>query len=177
MAKAKPKSETETSTVDKQEEKVVVAQENTETTKNQKQMSKSEWRAMMDARNEEFKQRRLTLAAERGALVFNPEQGEAVLVLNLSQAVERIFRKNRRKDQKADIVDVKGMEAQLLFREAVVEFADKLKEAAKILGKDYREDAIVKGYRSKIPDEKERLVKIKELFGGNGSEAETGKTA
>jgi len=173
MAKAKPKTQEEPV-----KEEVIVTTDvkpSRDNSTQKEKMSNAEYRAMIDARNEEYKQRRLMLAAERGAMVFNPEQGEAVLVLNMSQAVERIFRKNRRKDQKSDIVDIKGMEAQLFFREAIVEFNDKLREAAKILGKEYREDAIVKEYRSKIPEEKERLMKIKELFGGDN--AETAKTA
>jgi len=114
-------------------------------------------------RAEEAKKRRAEAASEFGAMVFNPSNAEAATVLSMSWAVERMFYTNRRAGQRANIVDTNNMEAQLLFREAIVEFADSLKQISKIVKRDYKEDALIKEYRKEIPKQRELLEKIKAL--------------
>lgn len=114
---------------------------------------------------ERLKTQRIEKAAERGAMVFNPEGGEAQVFFSLGRSVDVIFRTSRKQEQKLNVFNLEEMAATLKYKKALVSFSDELKSIAKMRGREYKEEAIIGEYRKDLPNEEAMLEKFKVGFG------------
>lgn len=127
-------------------------------------------RAERRAENERKTKIRVEKAGERGALVVNPEGGEAQIFYYMGRSVDSIFRTSRKQELKLSVINIKEMGATLAYKKALVAFSDEMKGIAKMLDKDYREEAMVADYRKDLPKEEAMFEKIKLSFSENDSE-------
>ena len=130
-----------------------------------KEVIKKDNKLAEQARRDEFLKRqeyKIQKAQERGSVVLNIEQPESMAMIDIIRNVDRLFKKGR--TPRANIVNIKEMEAQLIYREAIVEFSQQLQLVAKMLDKDFRPSATLKSYKSKLSDDKAKFDIIKEAF-------------
>ena len=124
---------------------------------------------------ERLRVQRIEKAGERGAMVVNPEGGEAQVFFSIGRSVDSIFRTSRKQEQKLSVFNLEEMSATLMYKKALVTFSDDLKTIAKMRGRDYREEAIISEYRKAIPNEESLLEKFKSSVGDEANAESTEK--
>lgn len=110
---------------------------------------------------EEITNQRVERAKERGAFVSVPQSAEATTLALMVNSVDFVFRENRNPSKRLSLSSTANkMIATVKYKKALIAFSDDIKEISELLGKEYREQAIIKTARKEIEQDEKYLETI-----------------
>ncbi len=111
---------------------------------------------------------RVERAKERGAFVSVPSSAEGTTLALMVNSVDFVFRENRNPSKRLSLkAATNKMIATVQYKKALIAFSDEIKSISNLLGKDYKEQAIIKIARKEIEEDENYLKTFSDNSSGN----------